>query len=65
MIQSDLEPQRENPKQIHATTPPPTEACIDTQVVGNGLLIGINRPAKPYLKFRPQKAEFLLSNSRK
>lgn len=32
--------------QIHATTPPPPEGCIDTQVVGNVLLIGINRPAK-------------------
>ncbi len=31
--------------QILATTPPP-EGCIDTQVVGNVLLIGINRPAK-------------------
>lgn len=32
--------------QIHATTPPPPEGCIDTQVIGHVLLIGINRPAK-------------------
>lgn len=30
---------------IETRTPPP-EGCIDTQVVGNVLLIGINRPAK-------------------
>ena len=46
MIQAALEPLRENPKQIHATKPPPSEGCIDTQGVGNGRLIGINRPAK-------------------
>jgi enoyl-CoA hydratase/carnithine racemase len=32
--------------QVHATTAPPPEGCIETQVVGNVLLIGINRPAK-------------------
>jgi enoyl-CoA hydratase len=32
--------------ELHATTPVPPEGCIDTQVVGNVLLIGINRPAK-------------------
>ncbi len=32
--------------QIDATTPPPPEGCIDTQVIGHVLLIGINRPAK-------------------
>jgi enoyl-CoA hydratase/carnithine racemase len=31
--------------EIQATTPPP-EGCIDTQVVGHVLLIGLNRPAK-------------------
>ena len=31
---------------ILATTPPPAEGCIDTQVIGHVLLIGINRPAK-------------------
>ena len=30
---------------ITPTTPPP-EGCIDTQVIGHVLLIGINRPAK-------------------
>lgn len=29
-----------------ATTPPPPEGCIDTEVRGHVLLIGINRPAK-------------------
>jgi enoyl-CoA hydratase len=32
--------------QINATVPPPLQGCIDTQVIGNVLLIGINRPAK-------------------
>ena len=32
--------------ELHATTPPPPEGCIETQVVGNVLLIGLNRPAK-------------------
>lgn len=27
-------------------TTPPAEGCIDTQVIGHVLLIGINRPAK-------------------
>ena len=31
---------------IQSTQPPPAEGCIDTQVVGSVLLIGINRPAK-------------------
>jgi enoyl-CoA hydratase/carnithine racemase len=31
---------------IQPTQTPPAEGCIDTQVVGNILLIGINRPAK-------------------
>jgi enoyl-CoA hydratase/carnithine racemase len=32
--------------QVHPTTPPPAEGCIDTQVIGEVLLMGINRPAK-------------------
>lgn len=32
--------------QVQATTPPPAHGCIDTQVIGNVLLMGINRPAK-------------------
>jgi enoyl-CoA hydratase len=32
--------------ELHATTTPPPQGTIDTQVVGNVLLIGINRPAK-------------------
>jgi len=31
---------------LHASSPVPPEGCIETQVVGNVLLIGINRPAK-------------------
>jgi enoyl-CoA hydratase len=31
---------------LHTTLPLPPEGCIETQVIGNVLLIGINRPAK-------------------
>lgn len=32
--------------ELHTTQPTPPEGCIETQVVGHVLLIGINRPAK-------------------
>ena len=32
--------------ELHTTTPLPAHGCVETQVVGNVLLIGLNRPAK-------------------